>query len=75
MDSQKNFPEFWKVVVIGFIGLLMIEISKFNLLFQELNTVFEFYGDYWHAHPDIFPNENAHHPTRKHDDKDKPHFP
>ena len=21
---------------------------------QELNTIFEFYGDYWHAHPDLF---------------------
>ena len=21
---------------------------------QELNTVLEFYGDYWHAHPDLF---------------------
>ena len=37
---------------------------------QELNIVFEFYGDYWHAHPDLFPDENAQHPTRKHDDKD-----
>ena len=30
---------------------------------QELNTVFEFYGDYWHCHPDQFPGENAIHPT------------
>ena len=35
---------------------------------SELDTVFEFYGDYWHAHPDQFPNENALHPTIK--DKD-----
>ena len=21
---------------------------------QKLNTVFEFYGNYWHAHPDLF---------------------
>ena len=41
---------------------------------QELNTVFEFYGDYWHAHPDLFPDENAQHPTRKHDDKDNTPF-
>ena len=41
---------------------------------QELNTVFEFYGDYWHAHPDIFPDENAQHPTRKHADKDNTPF-
>ena len=31
---------------------------------QELSTVFEFYGDYWHAHSDLFPDENAQHPTR-----------
>ena len=41
---------------------------------QELNTVFEFYGDYRHAHPDLFPDENAQHPTRKHDDKDNTPF-
>ena len=35
---------------------------------SELDTVFEFYGDYWHAHPDQFPDENALHPTVK--DKD-----
>ena len=31
---------------------------------QELNTVFEFYGDYWHCHPHQFPDENAIHPTK-----------
>ena len=41
---------------------------------KENNTVFEFYGDYWHAHPDLFPNENAQHSFRKHDDKDKALF-
>ena len=35
---------------------------------SELDTVFEFFGDYWHAHPDQFPDENALHPTIK--DKD-----
>ena len=30
--------------------------------------MFGFYGDYWHAHPDQFPDENALHPTIK--DKD-----
>ena len=35
---------------------------------SELNTVFEFYGDYWHCHPDQFPDENTVHPTIK--DKD-----
>ena len=30
--------------------------------------MFEFYGDYWHAHPDQFPDENALYPTIK--DKD-----
>ena len=24
---------------------------------SELDTVFEFYGDYWHAHPDQFPTK------------------
>ena len=41
---------------------------------QELNTVFEYYGDYWHTNPDFFPDENAQHPTRKHSDKDKTPF-
>ena len=27
--------------------------------------MFEFYGDYWHCHPDQFPDENAIHPTLK----------
>ena len=35
---------------------------------SELNTVFEFYGDYWHCYPDQFPDENIVHPTVK--DKD-----
>ena len=30
--------------------------------------VFEFYGDYWHCHPDQFPDKNTIHPTLK--DKD-----
>ena len=32
---------------------------------QNLNTIFEFYGDYWHCHPDQFPDENVVHPTVK----------
>ena len=35
---------------------------------SELNTVFEFYGDYWHCHLDQFADENDVHPTVK--DKD-----
>ena len=35
---------------------------------SELNTVFKFYGDYWHCHTDRFPDENTIHPTIK--DKD-----
>ena len=35
---------------------------------SELNTVFEFYGDYWHCHPDQFPDENVVHPTVKNKD-------
>ena len=41
---------------------------------QELNTVFEFYGDYWHAHPDLFLMRMLNSPTRKHDDKDNTPF-
>ena len=35
---------------------------------QNLNTIFESYGDYWHCHPDHFPDENTVHSTVK--DKD-----
>ena len=35
---------------------------------QNLNTIFQFYGDHWHCQPDQFPDENAVHPTVK--DKD-----
>ena len=41
---------------------------KVNGFCQELNTVFEFYGDYWYCHPDQFPDENAVYPAVK--DKD-----
>ena len=74
MNSKKNFPEFQKVVMIGLIGLLMIEISRFSLHFMEVVKRNEFYGDYRHANPDLFPDENTQHPTRKHDDKDKTPF-
>ena len=33
---------------------------------QEQNKVFEFHGDYWHAHPSKFRDENALHPSIKH---------
>ena len=36
---------------------------------SELNTVFEFYDDYWHCDPDLFPGENVVHPAIK--DKDE----
>ena len=42
--------------------------SRVDGLCSEMETVFEFHGDYWHAHPDQFPNQNALHPTVK--DKD-----
>ena len=38
---------------------------------SELNTVFEFYDDYWHCHPDQFLDENVVHPTVK-DKEDNP---
>ena len=38
---------------------------------SELNTVFEFYGDYWHCHPDQFPDANVVHPIVK-DEDDNP---
>ena len=41
---------------------------KVNSFCQELNTVFEFYGDYWHCYADQFPDENTIHLTIK--DKD-----
>ena len=41
---------------------------KVDSFCQELHTMFEFYGDYWHCHPDQFPDENTTHPTIK--DKD-----
>ena len=41
---------------------------KVNGFCQNLNTTSEFYGDYWHCHPDQFPDESAVHPTVK--DKD-----
>ena len=47
---------------------------KVDVFCQELNTVFEFYWYYWHARPDLFADENAEHPTGKHDDKDKTPF-
>ena len=36
---------------------------------QEQNKVFEFHSDYWHAHPSMFPDENALHPSIKHKDQ------
>ena len=36
---------------------------------QEQNKVFEFLGDYWHAHPSMFSDENVLHPSIKHKDK------
>ena len=36
---------------------------------QEQNKVCEFHGDYWHAHPSMFPDETALHPSIKHKDK------
>ena len=55
-------------------GEKKIGFYKVDGFCQELNTVFEFYGDYWHAHPDLVPDENAQHPARKHDDKDNTPF-
>ena len=88
MDSKKNFREFWKVVVRDWIDWTahdqisvcfswwrkIISWYKVDGFCKENILVFEFYGDYWHAHPDLFPNENAQHPSRKHDDKDKTSF-
>ena len=38
------------------------EVDGFN---PELNTVFEFYGDYWHCHQDQLSDENVVHPIIK----------
>ena len=35
---------------------------------SEYNIVFELYGDYWHCHPDQFPNENVHATVKDKDD-------
>ena len=42
---------------------------KVDRFCPELNTVFEFYCNYWHCHPYQFPDGNAIHPTTK--DKDE----
>ena len=55
-------------------GKKRIGSYKVDGFYQELSTVFEFYGDYWNAHPDLLPDENVQHPTRKHDDKDNTPF-
>ena len=49
-------------------GEKKIGAYKVDSFCQELDTIFEFYGEYWHCHPDQFPDENAVHPTIK--DKD-----
>ena len=36
---------------------------------QEQNKVFEFHGNYWHAHQCMFRDETALHPSIKHKDK------
>ena len=36
---------------------------------QEQNKVFQFHGNYWHAHQSMFPDETALHPPIKHKDK------
>ena len=41
---------------------------KVDSICSELNTVYKFYGNNWHCHPDQFPDENVVHPTIK--DKD-----
>ena len=45
-----------------------IGLFKVDSFCQELNTVFEFYGDYWNCHTDQLPDESTIHPTIK--DKD-----
>ena len=49
-------------------GEKKIGAYKVDSFCQELDTVLEFYGDYWHCLTDQFPDENAVHPTVK--DKD-----
>ena len=40
-------------------GEKKIDSYKVDGFCQELNTVLEFYGDYWHCHTDQFPDENT----------------
>ena len=49
-------------------GEKKIRSYKVDGFCPELNTVFEFYGNYWHCHADQFPDENTILPTIK--DKD-----
>ena len=44
------------------------KIGKYKVDGIYGRSVFECYGNYWHAHPDLFPDENAHHPSMKHKD-------
>ena len=44
------------------------KIGKYKVDGIYGRSVFEFYGDYWHVHPDKFPDENVHHPSVKHKD-------
>ena len=44
------------------------KIGKYKVDGIYGRSVFGFYGNYWHAHPDKFPDENAHHPSMKHKD-------
>ena len=46
-------------------------IGKYKVdgYWQEQNKVFEFHGDYWHAHQSMFPDETALRPSIKHKDK------
>ena len=42
-----------------------IEPYKVDGFCSDLNTVFEFYGDYWHCHPEQFPDEKVVDPAVK----------
>ena len=69
----------------GLTGLHMSTISRYSLHSMEVKRglenircmdtarnktkLFEFHGDYWHAHPSMLSDENALYPSIKHKDK------
>lgn len=41
------------------------KIYKVDAYLDETNTVYEFYGDYWHGNPSIYPSDDVNPSSRK----------